>query len=57
MATGCVVEAICQLALKLQEQRLRFDGPSGLVVKVLAWIVRDVGLTPSWFHFSQQIRC
>ena len=32
------------------------NGPGGLVVKVLAWIARDVGLHPTLFQsFSQQV--
>ena len=35
---------------KLQEQLLRMNGPSGLLVKMLTQIARDVGLSPTWFQ-------
>ena len=34
------------------------NGPTGLVVKALVKIVRDgMGSCPTWFQFSQQVRC
>ena len=47
-----------RLALELQEQGLRVNGPSGLVVKALTWIVSNVGSNPTWLHsFSVSFRC
>ena len=32
-------------------QRLRLNGPDGVVVKALARIARDMGSSPTWIQF------
>ena len=61
MATVCVAMSrlIGQLALELQKQRLRVNGPCGLVVKALAQIVRhgfESHLVPIMLSKFQMLR-